>query len=147
MDFAAPPALVAARLVRGRARDPPAVPRLAGWARRLAARAGGPAALARERFRPVTFVMHSFMDARDVGPAWEALERGEASDDPRVRETQERLQACSYPMAHPEDGRLVPACVQHGVLDPMENARLAQRLPIIRQPPTGTAGRVARHTA
>jgi hypothetical protein len=47
-----------------------------------------------------------------------------------VRAAQERLQACSYAMAHPEQDRLVPACVQHAVLDPAENARLIQLLPI-----------------
>ena len=36
-----------------------------------------------------------------------------------IRATQERLQACSYAMAHPEDGTLVPACAQHAVLDPL----------------------------
>jgi hypothetical protein len=37
-------------------------------------------------------------------------------------------------MAHPEDDRLVPACVQHAVLDPRENANLVKRLPL-HQPP------------
>ena len=54
------------------------------------------------------------------------------SEDPGIRETQERLQACSYAMAHPESGRLVPACVQHSVLDPAENLRLSRELPIVR---------------
>jgi hypothetical protein len=130
MDFAAPPALLAARLARGFARHPPALPGLLGWARRFVARAGGPAHAARHRPRAVTFVMHSFMDARDVRPAWEALRRGECSEDPRIRATQERLQACSYAMAHPEDGTLVPACAQHSVLDPQENGRLARLLPL-----------------
>jgi len=52
-----------------------------------------------------------------------------------VRATQERLQACSYAMAHPEDGTLVPACVQHSVLDPQENLRLQVLLPL----PAGAA--------
>jgi hypothetical protein len=43
---------------------------------------------------------------------------------------QERLQACSYAMAHPEQDRLVPACVQNAVLDPQENAGLARVLPL-----------------
>jgi hypothetical protein len=74
------------------------------------------------------------MHAADVIPAWELLERGEMSDDPRIRETQERLQACSYAMAHPESGQLqlVPACVQHSVLDPAENLQLSRELPIVR---------------
>jgi hypothetical protein len=74
--------------------------------------------------------MHSFMDARDVRPAWELLQRGETSDDPRIRATQERLQACSYAMAHPESDTLVPACAQHGVLDPQENLELMKLLPL-----------------
>lgn len=52
------------------------------------------------------------------------------SGDPKIRATQERLQACSYAMAHPESGTLVPACAQHSVLDPLENLRLAQLLPV-----------------
>jgi hypothetical protein len=131
MDFAAPPAVVAARTARALARRPRALPGAAGWARRFAARAGGRGALLRHRPRALTFVMHAFMDARDVRPAWELLERGELSEDPRVRATQERLQACSYAMAHPEDGRLVPACAQHSVLDPEENLRLARELPLV----------------
>ena len=78
----------------------------------------------------MTFVMHSFMDASDVKPAWELLRRGELSDDPRIRATQERLQACSYAMAHPESDELVPACAQHSVLDPLENIELRRRLPL-----------------
>jgi hypothetical protein len=56
--------------------------------------------LLRERRRPLTFVMHTFMDTRDVRPAWDALRRGE----------------------------LVPACVQHALLDPHENLRLRELL-------------------
>ncbi len=33
-------------------------------------------------------------------------------------------------MAHPESGTLVPACAQHSVLDPLENLRLAELLPV-----------------
>jgi MoaA/NifB/PqqE/SkfB family radical SAM enzyme len=128
MDFVAPPAVLAARLARGFAREPHALPLLAGWAARFAARGWRPG------FRAVTFVMHAFMDARDVRPAWEALERGEMSDDPRIRETQERLQACSYAMAHPDEDRLVPACAQHSVLDPLENVALQELLPLAPQP-------------
>jgi hypothetical protein len=130
MDFVAPPGILAARLARGFARHPRALPGVAGWARRFATRAGGVRHLATHRPRALTFVMHAFMDARDVRPAWEGLQRGELSDDPRIRATQERLQACSYAMAHPEDGTLVPACAQHAVLDPAENLRLAELLPV-----------------
>jgi hypothetical protein len=78
---------------------------------------------------PTTYVMHSFMDARDVAPAWEMLERGQIAADRTLRATQERLQACAYGMAHPDDDRVVPACVQHSVLDTQENTRLLRILP------------------
>jgi hypothetical protein len=84
------------------------------------------------------------MDAADVRPAWELLQRGQHSGDPRIRATQERLAACSYAMAHPETGELVPACVQHGVLDPTENLGLRRLLPLLpsgRQGPAGGAPR------
>jgi hypothetical protein len=99
------------------------------WAGRLVKRLGGPLAVARSKPRAVTYVMHAFMDARDVRPAWELMQRGEIAADPKVRETQERLEACSYAMAHPETGTLVPACAQHSVLDPLENLRLQALLP------------------
>ncbi len=70
------------------------------------------------------------MDAGDVRPAWELMRRGVVAEDPRVRDTQERLAACSYHMAHPETGELVPACAQHSVLDPDENVRLRTLLPL-----------------
>lgn len=94
--------------------------------------------LVRHGVRPVTFVMHSFMDASDVAPAWEAMQRGERCSEPRLRDTQDRLQACSYAMAHPETGELVPACVQHSVLDPVENVALRRLLPLT--PVTRTGG-------
>ncbi|MGI8557733.1 MAG: radical SAM domain-containing protein, partial [Solirubrobacteraceae bacterium] len=128
MDFASPTPIALARLARGLAANPRLLPRAAGWAARLTARMGGLRAVVRERPQAVTFVMHSFMDARLVRPAWEALERGEQSADPEVRATQERLQACSYAMAHPESGRLIPACAQHSVLDPGENVALQELL-------------------
>lgn len=130
LDFAAPPALLAARLTRAFAREPRALLSAAAWARRFVRRAGGLARMRREGVQPLTLVMHSFMNAADVRPAWEGLQRGQMSEDPRVRATQERLQACSYAMAHPESGTLVPACVQHSVLDPQENVRLQVLLPV-----------------
>ncbi|MGH3994632.1 MAG: hypothetical protein ACRDSN_19495, partial [Pseudonocardiaceae bacterium] len=99
----------------------------------LVRRAGGPRALSRRGARLVTFVMHNFMDAADVRPAWELLQRGIASDEPEIRATQERLRACSYAMAHPDSDMLVPACAQHGVLDPHENRELVELLPIAPQ--------------
>lgn len=128
MDFGAPAPLVAVRLARGALARPAVVPSVAGAAARALRRAGGVAGLVRRRPRPVTFVMHSFMDASVVAPAWEAMEAGRESEDPRARAAQERLRACSYAMAHPAEGRLVPACVQHAVLDPQENRRLLAEL-------------------
>ena len=128
MDFGAPRPLVAVRLARGALGHPAVARRCAGAGVRVLRRMGGPLAVIRHRPRPVTFVMHSFMDASVVTPAWEALERGEMSDEPEVRAAQERLSACSYAMAHPQDGRIVPACAQHAVFDPEENRRLVHLL-------------------
>jgi len=128
MDFEAP--LLAARLVRAIASKPSAIPEAARWAVRFARRAGGVRALKATPPVAVTFVMHSFMDARQVRPAWELLEQGVMSEDPEIRATQERLQSCSYAMSHPDDGRLVPACAQHSVLDPFENLKLMELLPM-----------------
>jgi hypothetical protein len=100
----------------------------AGWAARTVRRVGWRCLLAHP-VRPVSYVMHQFMDAADVGPTWELMRRGERSADPGIQATQERLAACSYAMAHSEDGTLVPACVQHCVLDPAENAGLRVLLP------------------
>ncbi len=127
-----PPALLTVRLVRAVARHPLAVPIALRWLGRTVRRVGM-RRLARQRFRvrPVTFVMHQFMDAEDVTPAWEMMQRGEQAQDPRLRETQERLTACHYAMAHPEAGTLVPACVQHAVLDEGENAELRTLLPLV----------------
>ncbi|HEY4007616.1 MAG TPA: hypothetical protein VGM60_20875 [Pseudonocardia sp.] len=124
-----PPALLAIRLARRVLRHPQMIGVAAGWLVR-AARRVGPAELLRHGMRPVTFVMHQFMDAADVAPAWELMQQGITSDDPCLRETQERLAACHYEMAHPEDGTLVPACVQHSVLDPAENVELRRLLPL-----------------
>jgi hypothetical protein len=78
----------------------------------------------------MTYVVHSFMDAADVAPAWRLMQEGRVAEDPDVLATQERLRACTYAMAHPETGELVPACVQHSVLDPGENEHLRRLLPL-----------------
>jgi hypothetical protein len=117
------------KVCRVLARHPSTAVPFLDWARRRL-RQIGLLDLVRHGVRPVTFVMHSFMDAADVAPAWEALQRGEVCDEPRLRDTQDRLRACSYAMAHPETGTLVPACVQHGVLDPSENVALRRLLPL-----------------
>lgn len=133
VSFTGTPALLlTARLLRVVARSPRVIAEALAWLGRTVRRVGVTRLLKnRMRVRPVTFVMHMFMDAADVAPAWELLQRGERSDDPKLRETQERLTACHYAMAHPEDGTLVPACVQHSVLDPAENAALRTLLPIV----------------
>lgn len=122
-------AVKAIRVARLLARRPHLIAVGSGWLWRFVRRAGGIRAL-RHGIKPVTFVMHSFMDAAVVAPAWALLQRGELSADEQVRAAQERLQACTYSMAHPETGEVVPACVQHSVLDPAENVALTQLLPL-----------------
>ncbi|ESP99547.1 hypothetical protein EES44_22495 [Streptomyces sp. ADI96-15] len=127
-----PPALLAARITRVVARHPSTAVTAFRWLARTIRRVGLLRLVRhRMRVRPVTFVMHQFMDADVVAPAWEMMQRGEQAEEPRLRETQERLAACHYAMAHPENGTLVPACVQHAVLDPAENAALRTLLPIV----------------
>lgn len=125
--------LFLAKVARVVLTHPVVVPVGLGWAARMI-RQIGPLRLVRHpRVRPVTFVMHSFMDAEQVKPAWDLLEQGRTSADPAVRASQERLRACSYLMAHPQTGALVPACVQHAVLDPAENCALVELLPRARE--------------
>jgi hypothetical protein len=138
MDFEAPHAVP--RLLRALAAHPESVPLAARWFGRLARRAGGVRAV--REATALTFVMHSFMDAEVVKPAWELNKRGEVSDDPDVRAAQERLEACMYHMAHPGSDELVPACAQHSVLDPDENKQLAVLLPMVAQENTIGASRM-----
>ena len=129
MDFDRPKPALAIAVARVLARHPRTVPLALGWAGRMVRRAGLIRLLTGHP-RALTFVVHAFMDADVVAPAWEALRRGEIASDPAVRAAQERLQTCSYAMAHPgEDEQLVPACVQHSILDPLENGRLERLLP------------------
>jgi hypothetical protein len=65
------------------------------------------------------------------------MQDGQVATDPAVLATQERLSVCTYAMAHPETGQLVPACVQHSVLDPGENEQLRQLLPLTVGKPRG----------
>ncbi len=125
-----PPGQLAAQLLRACLRHPTIVSGSLGWLVR-AVRRVGVGTLLHHRVRPVTLVMHQFMDAADVAPAWELMQQGVVADDPHLRSVQERLQACHYAMAHPEDGTLVPACAQHSVLDPGENAALRTLLPLV----------------
>lgn len=129
-----PPWVLAIKASRALLAHPVEVPVLLGFGLRLVRRAGGvrravTAALA-GRLSFKTFVVHNFMDAADVAPAWELMGQGVVSEDPKIREVQERLSACMYTMSHPETGQLVPACVQHSVLDPAENAGLRKLLPL-----------------
>ncbi|HUY59407.1 MAG TPA: hypothetical protein VMV16_06830 [Solirubrobacteraceae bacterium] len=133
MDFDRAPAVLAIAATRVVAGNPRIVAPVIRWAGRFVRRAGLRGLLT-GRPRGVTFVVHAFMDADVVGPAWDALQRGETSTEPAVLAAQERLQACSYAMAHPDEDRLIPACVQHSVLDPQENARLKTVLPLARTP-------------
>jgi hypothetical protein len=131
MDFERPAWVVTVAAARVIARNPNVVPAAAGWAWRLAARAGW-RRLLHGKPRVLTFVVHAFMDAEVVRPAWQAICNGERAGDPAVRAAQERLEACSYAMAHPGSDELVPACVQHAVLDPSEVIALRRLLPVAR---------------
>ncbi len=122
--------VLAAQLTRVVARHPDVVATATGWAARTVRRVGLRTLLT-NRVLPVTFVMHQFMDAADVAPAWQLMQQGVTADDPHLRSVQERLSACHYAMSHPETGEIVPACVQHSVLDPVENAALRTLLPIV----------------
>ncbi|MDQ6752598.1 MAG: radical SAM domain-containing protein [Actinomycetota bacterium] len=129
-----PKTVVTVKVVRALLGHLEDVPVLIRFAARMLGRAGGLRRVATAAYRRQlsfkTFVVHNFMDAAEVKPAWELMERGVVSEDPKIRETQERLGSCMYAMSHPETGRLVPACVQHSVLDQTENAGLRKMLPI-----------------
>lgn len=132
LNFAGTPAPeLAGKLARSIIQHPVLVVIALRWLARTVRRAGGLRAMLRHGVRPVSFVVHQFMDAADVAPAWELMQRGEKATDPRVLAAQERLASCHYAMAHPETGELVPACVQHCVLDPVENVELRRLLPIV----------------
>jgi len=129
------PFVLATKIFRAILKHPADVLPLLALAQRLVKRAGGLRsviqAVIQKNFEFKTFVVHNFMDAAVVVPAWELMEKGITTQDPKLKETQERLSACTYAMSHPETGRLVPACVQHSVLDPAENIELKKLLPII----------------
>ena len=126
--------IVATKIIRALLAHPGEVPVVLRFGQRLARRAGGlrhifaAARAGQLSFR--TFVVHNFMDAADVAPAWDLMGKGVVSEDPKTREVQERLGACMYTMSHPDTGQLVPACVQHSVLDLAENAGLRKLLPL-----------------
>ena len=132
------PSLVALQAARALLSHPRDVRAVLAWSSRLLARCGPGLLvhLARRDVKVLTFVVHAFMDASVVAPAWELLQTGREAADPVIREAQERLQSCVYSMAHPETGEIVPACVQHSVLDPEANRQLAVLLPIPTLRPT-----------
>jgi hypothetical protein len=136
-----PVPILVVKVVRALAAHPADIPPLIGLLIRVLRRAGGVRGILRAartgKLGFKTFVVHSFMDASDVGPAWELMQRGVVGTDAKTIETQERLGSCMYAMSHPGEDRLVPACVQHSVLDPIENVGLRTLLPI-----TGTAPNV-----
>ena len=81
--------------------------------------------------RALTYVMHAFMDARDVRPAWEAPAPRRAA--PTTRASARPRSACRRaPTRWPtrRTARSCPACAQHAVLDPAENLRLRELLPL-----------------
>ena len=80
-----------------------------------------------------TYVMHSFMDASVTQRAWELMQKNGETRDEEVKAAMERLQACSYSFGHPESDRMIPGCVQHGVLDPQINAQLKKTLPLTKR--------------
>ncbi len=139
MDFDRPPWQVLAAGARVVARRPRVAPEALGWAARFGRRLGV-SGLRSGRLRPMTLVVHAFMDASVVQAAWREIQGGVIPEDPDVRAAAERLRACSYGMAHPEDGSIVPACVQHSVLDPSENRQLLARLPIPAPPARASLG-------
>lgn len=132
-----PSQLLVAKIARVFLRKPWLLVDAARWVMRLVRRTGGLWTVLRGGVQWVTIVMHRFMDAEDVKKAWALMETGVEADDDRVkeagvriRETMDRLAACSYGMAQPENGRVVPACVQHSVYDEDENVQLAKLLPL-----------------
>ena len=102
-----PKPVLVVKVVRAIAGHPGDIPPLFGLARRVLRRAGGLRRVLREACRGKvsfkTFVVHNFMDAEQVDPAWKLMEQGIVADDPLLKETQERLGSCMYAMAHPED--------------------------------------------
>ncbi len=131
-----------ARILRSLIDSPGALPVGARWLRRFIDRAGGVRTLveARSELRPMTFVMHQFIDAADSAAAWAHMQAGTEATEPKIKVAQERLQACAYVMGHPELGQSVPACVQHAVLDTAENRELSQILPLPTRKPTTSVG-------
>ncbi|GAA1688338.1 hypothetical protein GCM10009792_05170 [Microcella alkalica] len=122
------------KVIRAILSHPQDLPPLIGLMSRIVKRGGGVRQVIRAartgKVSFKTFVVHNFMDAEQVKPAWDMMKKGIVAGDPKLKETQERLGACMYAMSHPETGELVPACAQHSVLDPIENIGLRTLLPL-----------------
>jgi hypothetical protein len=86
----------------------------------------GPLRVLRHGVRFVFAYMHRYMDERDVREAMRLSTQGITASDPRILATQERLRSCSWRMAHPDRGELVPACAQQAVLAETEVGRLLE---------------------
>lgn len=132
-----PPNLIALKVFRTLIFKPWLLIPALSWMFRIIRRARGIWHILSRGIQPLTVVMHRFMDAEDVNTAWQLMERKVPSSDPvieaagpRIRETMERLAACSYAMAHPDEGRVVPACVQHSCYDDKLNETLSEQLPL-----------------
>lgn len=141
-----PPRILAVKLLRILLRRPWLLLTGMAWMLRIIRRAEGLwNIIGGGGIQTMTIVMHRFMDADDVRSAWDFMENedrvGVPADEEvvdaaggRIKETMQRLRACSYGMAHhtSDDGstRVIPACVQHAVYDPEINAQLAQTLPL-----------------
>ncbi|MFW2381885.1 MAG: radical SAM domain-containing protein [Acidimicrobiales bacterium] len=131
------------RIMRSLLSHPAVVPSAARLLKRFVDRNGGGLAQPWWNLQPVTFVMHQFIDAEDTAAGWAHMKAGTRATEPRILEAQERLEACAYSMGHPDTGELVPACVQHGILDPEENRLLAQLLPLPTRRATAVTAGVA----
>jgi hypothetical protein len=124
------PMETAVRVARSVTSHPAVVPSAAGLLKRFVDRNGGGIAQSWWKLKPVTFVMHQFIDAADTAAGWEHIKAGTRATEPPILQAQERLEACAYSMGHPDTDELVPACVQHGCLDARENRELAELLPL-----------------
>eukprot|EP00741_Cyanophora_paradoxa_P020067 tig00021222_g19368.t1 len=102
-NVVAPAWVLAIKIARAALADPRTIPIGLAWVGRFLRRAGGPTALLRGA-RPLTIVMHRFMDARDVQGAWARIQRGEtapAGSDPESARSER-----SKPLGPAEGGGL-----------------------------------------
>lgn len=86
MNFGGSPALVlAVKVLRVLVRHPDDVKAAAAWVRRLVERSGGVrhvmSSWRRGDIAPTTYVVHNFMDAADVAPAWRLMQAGQVATE------------------------------------------------------------------